>query len=314
MKYRTLGKTGLKVSLAAFGTGGPSQFGQNKGLEQRQQTALVRRCLDLGVNLFDTHEGYGESEAILGEALRGVPRDRYHLVTKWSYHSGGGVGRDAAAFADSVERSLRRLNTDYVDVMMIHGILAAEYDDVVERFMPTLERLQAQGKVRFKGFSTRYIADPAQEILPVALRAHPELWDVVMLKYGILNQIAAKEALPLAMEHGVGVLNMASVRIKLPAPALLEELIAEWKDKGYISRDSLPAQNPLGWLVHDDVNSVVSAAYKFAADHPAIHSVITGTSSVAHLDANIAALEGPRLSGGDGARLKGLFGHIAEYA
>ena len=314
MKYRTLGKTDLKVSLAAFGTGGPSQFGQNKGLEQRQQTALVRRCLDLGVNLFDTHEGYGESEAILGEALRGVPRDSYHIVTKWSYHSGGGVGRDAAAFADSVERSLRRLNTDYVDVMMIHGILAAEYDDVVERFMPTLERLQAQGKVRFKGFSTRYIADPAQEILPVALRAHPELWDVVMLKYGILNQIAAKEALPLAMEHGVGVLNMASVRIKLPVPALLEELIAEWKDKGYIARDSVPAQDPLGWLVHGDVDSVVSAAYKFAADHPAVHSVITGTSSVSHLEANIAALEGPRLSGGDGARLRGLFGDIAEYA
>ena len=314
MKYCTLGKTGLKVSLAAFGTGGPSQFGQNKGLEQRQQTALVRRCLDLGVNLFDTHEGYGESEEILGEALRGVPRDSYHIVTKWSYHSGGGVGRDAAAFADSVERSLRRLNTDYVDVMMIHGILAAEYDDVVERFMPTLERLQAQGKVRFKGFSTRYIADPAQEILPVALRAHPELWDVVMLKHGILNQIAAKEALPLAMEHGVGVLNMASVRIKLPVPALLEELIAEWKDKGYISRDSLPAQNPLGWLVHDDVNSVVSAAYKFAADHPAIHSVITGTSSVAHLEANIAALQKPRLSDEDAARLMGLFGDIAEYA
>ena len=266
------------------------------------------------MNLFDTHEGYGESEAILGEALRGVPRDAYHLVTKWSYHSGGGVGRDAAAFADSVERSLKRLNTDYVDVMMIHGILAAEYDDVLERFMPTLERLQAQGKVRFKGFSTRYIADPAQEILPVALRAHPALWDVVMLKYGILNQIAAKEALPLAMEHGVGVLNMASVRIKLPVPALLEELIAEWKDKGYISQDSLPAQNPLGWLVHDDVDSVVSAAYKFAGDHPAIHSVITGTSSVTHLDANIAALDGPRLSDEDAARLRGLFGDIAEYA
>ena len=314
MEYRTLGRTGLEVSLASFGTGGPSQFGQNKGLEQQQQTALVRRCLELGVNLFDTHEGYGDSERILGEALHGVPRDSYHLVTKWSYHSGGGVDRDAAAFAKSVERSLTRLNTDNVDVMMIHGILAAEYESVMERFMPTLERLCEEGKVRFKGFSTRYIADPAQEILPVALRAHPELWDVVMLKYGILNQIAAKEALPLAMEHGVGVLNMASVRIKLPVPTLLEELMAEWKEKGYIAADSVPASNPLDWLVHDDVDSVVSAAYKFAADHPAVHSVITGTSSMAHLEANIAALEEPRLSGEDSARLRGLFGDIAEYA
>ena len=314
MEYRMLGKTGLKVSLAAFGTGGPSQFGQRRGLEQRQQTELVRRCLELGVNLFDTHEGYGNSERILGEALREAPRDSYHLVTKWSYHSGGGVGRDAAAFADSVERSLERLNTDYLDVMMIHGILAAEYESVVERFVPTLERLCEQGKARFKGFSTRYIADPAQEIVPVALRSHPQLWDVVMLKYGILNQIMAKEALPLAMERDIGVLNMASVRIKLPVPALLEELIAEWKDKGYISRDSVSAQDPLGWLARGKVDSVVSAAYKFAADHPAVSSVITGTSSVEHLEANIAALEEPRLPEGDSARLRSLFGDIAEYA
>ena len=313
MEYRKLGKTGLKVSLASFGTGGPSQFGQHKGLEQQQQTALVRRCLELGVNLFDTHEGYGDSERILGDALRGVPRDSYHLVTKWSYHSGG-AGRDAAAFADSVERSLKRLHTDYIDVIMIHGILAEEYDSVMERFAPTLQRLCEQGKVRFKGFSTRYIADPAQEIVPFALERDPDLWDVVMLKYGILNQIMAKEALPLAIEHDIGVLNMASVRIKLPVPALLEGLIAEWKDKGYISRGSLPEQDSLGWLVHDEVDSVVSAAYKFAAEHPAVASVITGTSTMQHLEANITALEKPRLPKEDSARLKNLFGDIAEYA
>ena len=313
MEYRSLGKTGLNVSLASFGTGGPSQFGQHKGLEQRQQTALVRRCLDLGVNLFDTHEGYGESERILGEALRGVPRDSYHLVTKWSYHSGDGA-RDEAAFAESMERSLDRLETDYVDVMMIHGILASEYESVVERFVPVLERMRDQGKVRFRGFSTRYIADPAQKIVPYALRSDPDLWDVVMLKYGILNQIMAKDAMPLAVENGVGVLNMASVRIKLPIPALLEELIVEWKDKGYVAPDSIPAQDPLGWLVNDDVDSVVSAAYKFAADHPAISSVITGTSNPEHLESNIAALEEPRLQDGDSTRLRLLFGDIAEYA
>ncbi len=150
--------------------------------------------------------------------------------------------------------------------------------------------------------------------MSVALRSHPELWDVVMLKYGILNQWMAKEALPLAIDLNMGVLNMASVRIKLPVPTLLEELIAEWKEKGYVSADSVPASDPLGWLVHEDVDSVVSAAYKFAADHPAISSVITGTSSLEHLDSNIAALEKPHLPEGDSARLKCLFGDIAEYA
>ena len=314
MEYRTLGKTGLKVSLASFGTGGPSQFGQHKGLGQEQQTALIRRCLDLGVNLFDTHEGYGNSESILGEALLGVPRDSYHLVTKWSYHSSRGAGRNASAFAESVERSLKRLNTDYIDVLMIHGILKDEYESVMRRFMPTLERFQEQGKVRFRGFSTRYIADPGQEIVPFALGRDPDLWDVVMLKYGILNQIMGKEGLPLALEHNLGVLNMASVRIKLPIPALLEELISDWKDKGYIPHDSLPAPDPLGWLVRGDVDSVVSAAYRFAADHAAISSVITGTSSVRHLEANVSALEKPSLPEKDSARLRCLFGEISEYA
>lgn len=314
MHYRILGKTGLSVSLASFGTGGPSQFGQRKGLEQQEQTALIRRCLDLGVNLFDTHEQYGSSEQILGEALKGVPRHTYNLVTKWAYHREGAEQDNAAALTASVERSLRRLGTDHIDVMMIHGILAAEYQDVVARYVPTLQRLQEQGKIRFKGFSTRYIADPAQEILPLALRTHPDLWDVVMLKYGILNQHAAKDALPLALEHRIGVLNMASVRIKLPVPVLLEGLIADWKGRGYIQRNSLPQHNPLGWLVHDDVSSVISAAYKFAADHPAVASVITGTSSISHLGSNIAALEMPHLPEADTARLKALFGSIVEYA
>lgn len=315
MRYRALGKTGIRGSLAAFGTGGPSQFGQRKGLAQAEQTALVRRCLDLGVNLFDTHASYGDSERILGEALRGVPRGAYHLITKWAHHGGGnGELPGPAALVASVERSLRRLRADHVDVMMIHGILAEEYSAVFDRYAPTLDRLREQGKIRSKGFSTRYIADPAQEIVPVALRAHPEFWEVVMLKYGILNQWADREALPLALEHNIGALNMASVRIKLPNPALLEQLIAEWKDKGYIPRDSLPERNPLGWLARGDVDSVISTAYKFAADHPAIGSVITGTSSLAHLEANIAALERPHLPPEDAARVKRLFGNIAEYA
>ena len=189
-------------------------------MEQKQQTALIRRCLDLGVNLFDTHEAYGSSEELLGEALRGVPRDSYYLVTKWAYHRDGGEEQDASALSASVERSLSRLNTDYVDVMMIHGILAAEYDSVVERFVPTLERLREQGKIRFKGFSTRYIADPAQEILPVALRSDAERWDVVMLKYGILNQIAREGsatscdgAQHRCAEHGVGANQATGPRV-----------------------------------------------------------------------------------------------------
>ena len=314
MQYRTLGRTGLKVSLLSQGTGGPSQFGQKRGLLQAEQNRLIRGCLDLGINLFDTHESYGESETILGRALKGIPRDDYILVTKWAYPRDGDPTGDPEELTRSVERSLRNLNTDHIDVMMFHGLLAEHHDVVVERYMPVLERLRERGLVGHRGFSLRYIVDPDQRGATAGLKKAPDLWDVIMLKYGILNQYAAKEMLPLALEHNIGILNMAAVRIKLPNPKLLEETISDWKSRGLVPQDALPDEDPLGWLVHDDVESIIAAAYKFAADHPAISSVITGTSNLTHLESNVRAIRNPVLDPDDSARLKRLFGHIVEYA
>ncbi len=314
MRYRTLGRTGLKVSLLSQGTGGPSMFGQKSGLVQIEQNRLIRRCLDLGINLFDTHESYGDSEAILGRALEGVPRDDYILVTKWAYPRDGDPTADPEELARSVERSLRRLNADHIDALLFHGLLAEHHDMVVERYMPVLERLRERGLVAHRGFSLRFIVDPAQCGAVAGLRRAPRLWDVIMLKFGILNQRAAKEILPLALEHNIGILNMAAVRIKLPNPQLLEDTISDWKSRGLVPKDALPDKDPLGWLIHDGVESVVAAAYKFAADHPAISSVITGTSNLAHLESNVRAMENPTLDPSDHSRLEKLFGHIVEYA
>lgn len=314
MLYRTLGRTGLEVSLLSLGSGGAKQLGQADGLTQDQQTAIVRRALDLGVNSIDTSAGYGDSEVILGMALKGVARDSYIIGTKWNAEIDGEVGEEPQLLLDSVDDSLRKLGTDYIDVMYFHGPMADQVPVVVERFYPTMEQLRDQGKIRFIALSTRYAADPPQAAAEVALKTSPKLWDVIMLKYGILNQYPAKEMLPLAIEHGVGIMNMASVRVKLPDPELLKELMADWKTAGYISEDSVPEDDPLGWLVHDDVDSVISAAYKFAAEHPAVSTVITGTSQIAHLEANAAALEKPSLSAADSQRVKDLFGDIVEYA
>ena len=313
MNYRTLGRTGLKVSLLSLGTGGPSNLGQRSGLTQNVQDALIRRSLDLGVNLIDTSASYRESESILGRALKGIPRDDYVLATKWRHDSGDRPAQPQA-LADSVDRSLRRLRTDYIDLMQFHGLAPAEYLEVVEQFYPAMTRLREQGKIRYIGFSEQFSADPAHETAVLALKTHPELWDTIMLKYGILNQYAAKEALPLAAEHNVGIINMAAVRVKLPDPDLLEELVADWKTRGVIPADSLPASDPLGWLVHDGVSSVIGAGYKFAAGHPAVSTVLTGTANIEHLESNAAALDAPRLPEDDRRRLVTLFSHIAEYA
>ena len=314
MHYRTLGRTGLRVSLLSQGTGGPSMFGQNRGATQAEQDRLIHRCLNLGINLFDTHEGYRDSEEILGHALSGVPRDHYVLVTKWTYPRDGDPTADPEDLTRSVEGSLRRLNTDHIDVMLLHGLLTEHHDMAVEKYGPVFDRLREQGKIGHRGFSLRYITDPEQNGALAGLKRAPEFWDVIMLKFGVLNQWVAREVLPLALRHNVGILNMAAVRIRLPKPNLLEETTAEWKSRGLLSRDSIPDRDPLGWLAHDDVDSVISAAYKFAADHPAISSVITGTSNLAHMESNVRAMERPYLPHADRVRLERIFGHIAEYA
>ena len=151
MQYRRLGRTELGVSLLSLGTGGASVLGQHKGLSQHDQDALVRRCLDLGINLFDTSADYMDSEAILGRALDGTPRDSYSLVTKWSHDDDGRRTKDPEELVGSVERSLRRLRTDHVDVMMFHGVLSSSYDDVVDRYYPVIQRLRDGGKLAFHG-------------------------------------------------------------------------------------------------------------------------------------------------------------------
>jgi len=314
MIYRRLGRTNLSVSLLSLGTGGARRLGQAMGMTLLDQQRLVHHAMDLGVNLIDTAEQYGESESILGRCLRGIPRNDYFLSTKWSPRVGKEFVPNPVALQASVERSLQRLGTDYIDVMLFHGPRVAEYDAVVDQLYPVLNALRNAGKVRYVGLSTPFVHDPAQEVARIALTEHPAMWDVVMLKYGILNQYAANEILTLAARHDVGVMNMAAVRVKLPDAMLLEALIKKWKDDKLIARNALPDTDPLGWLIHDDVGSVIEAGYRFAAEPSVIATVLTGTSSIEHLNANARCLETPKLISAHSSRLKALFGGIVEYA
>ena len=314
MKYRTLGKTGLKVSLLSLGSGGTRQLGQDSQMDQKNQTALVHKALSLGINLIDTTAQYGNSEAILGTALNGIKRDRYLLCTKWYCSDKPDPIKSPKLLIKSVETSLSKLNTDYIDIMMFHGPLANEYDRILDSCYPILNSLKEKGKIRFIGLSTRFKEDHAQLVAELAVKNNPELFDVIMLKYGILNQYAATTIMPLAIKHNIGIMNMAVIREKLPNKDLLEQLIKKWKNEGLISKDSLEDKNPLDWLVKDDVDSIISAGYKFAADHPAISTVITGTADIKHLEYNVNALSKPVLKSHDSIKLKNLFGEIIEYA
>lgn len=310
MEYRILGRTGLRVSLASLGTGGPSRLGQGSGVSEPEARRLVWRALELGINFIDTAAGYGESEAILGRALQGRPHEACWLATKFSPMDGDAVKSDPAELHRSLDLSLKRLGREAVDLFQLHGVIPSAYREVIDRFYPEMQRARESGKVRFLGITERFFADPAHEMLTTALAG--DLFDTIMLKYGILNQVAAREVLPMAAERGVGVLNMASVRVKLSDLAQLEALIADWKAAGKIAADALPDHDPLGFLVHGDVDSVVSAGYRFAAAPGAISTVLTGTANRDHLECNIAALLDKPLSESDTAHLRILFADLSE--
>jgi aryl-alcohol dehydrogenase-like predicted oxidoreductase len=300
------------VSLASLGTGGPSRLGQQTHGDEATAQRVLHRALDLGVNLFDTAAAYGDSEAILGRAMRAVPRERYFVATKFSPYQNGTTGDviSPEQLVASCTRSLQRLQVEAIDIFQFHSVVPDTYHEVVTRLYPTARRLQEQGKVRFLGITEYFFPDPAHQMLELALA--DDLWDTIMVKYGIMNLSAEWQVLPLARERNVGVLNMSPVRVKLTRLGELERVIARWKSAGLIAQDALPDQGPLDFLLHGTVSSLVAAGYKLGAAHEAIATVLIGTGSVAHLEANIASILGPPLPAEDTARLRSLFGHLAE--
>src|SRR5258708_772486 len=186
--YRILGRTGLKVSLASLGTGGPSRLGQALHKNESAAQRVILRALELGVNLFDAAPNYGDSEAILGRALSQAPRDQFLVATKLDPHA------NAEGLADSCARSLRRLQVETIDILQFHGVIPARYRQVVDRLYPAARRLQEQGKVRFLGITESFFSDPGHQMLELALA--DDLWDTIMVKYGIMNLSAQRRVLP----------------------------------------------------------------------------------------------------------------------
>ncbi|MBH66060.1 MAG: hypothetical protein CL784_06065 [Chloroflexi bacterium] len=299
MEYRKLGNTGEDISLLSYGTGGPSKFGQATGVDDAGRAKLVSRAIELGVNLFDTAEGYGESEAMLGRALQGHARDSYLIATKWTYRSGGGIVTDLDVIKKSLEQSLDRLQTDYVDIFQVHGMLPHHYDELAEGYIEAMQQLQQQGKTRFLGITQMLTMDSKNEAISTAMERHPDIWDSVMFKYGIMNQWPAKRSFPLANSSETGILNMAPVRLTLTRLEKLNERMSEWGDEA--------GENAFDWLSGGDPSVLIRKGYQFAAEPPEITTVISGTSSIEHLEANISALDGT-LSHDDIARLKTLYG------
>lgn len=307
MDYTTLGRTGLKVSVAGLGCGGPSRLGLRQNKSAAQAVAVVRRAIDLGVNFLDTAEWYG-TEPIVGAAIAEVPRDRLVLLTKKTIPPLDHPD-PAADVRKSLEESLIRLRTDYVDVYHVHGVYPGQYDYVKERLLPALLQLRRQGKIRSIGITERFPNDPTHTVLRQALK--DDEWDVIMIGFNLLNPCARKEGFRATQKKAVGVINMYAVRRGLSQPALLKKICADLVKRGIAAARSLNSDDPLDFVLQQGgATSVPEAAYRFCRHEPGVHVVLTGTGNLDHLKANIEAITRPPLAEPILRRLAEVFGNV----
>ncbi|HEX9788549.1 MAG TPA: aldo/keto reductase [Candidatus Binatia bacterium] len=308
MEYTTLGRTGLKVSVAGLGCGGPSRLGMRDDPQSANHAvALVKQAIDLGVNFLDTAQSYG-TESIVGQAIARVPRERLVISTKKTLPPADHENPEAEVIK-GLEQSLKLIGTDYLDVYHLHGVEPEDYEFAKNRLLPAMWRLKEQGKIRFIGVTEGFVQDPSHTVLQRGLNEN--LWDVVMVGFSLLNPSARQSVFPLSRNKGVGVLNMFAVRRALSRPERLKELCAELIAKGAIAKDALDARDPLGFLLKEsDAASLPEAAYRFCRHEPGVDVVLSGTGNPEHLRENIAAVLKPALPETARMRLAELFGAL----
>ncbi|MGI9402007.1 MAG: aldo/keto reductase [Rhizobiaceae bacterium] len=312
MQKITLGRTGLSASVAGLGCGGHSRLGQSYGHSEAQSVDLVKAAIDEGVNLIDTAAAYG-TEEIVGKAVSGI-RDQIIISTKQQvkYSAKSGKRGDlisAASFTELVEDNLKRLGTDYLDILHLHGVMSDQYDFCLEELVPALIRMQEQGKIRFIGITERFVSDPGHAMLQRALE--DDCWDVVMTGFNIINPSARNTVFPILAEKEIGSLIMFAVRRALANPEALREIVAGLIVEGQIDGDIVDQEDPLGFIVASGTaESVIEAAYRFCRQEPGSHVVLTGTGSVEHLKQNLASIQTDPLSAEISRQLADLFGAV----
>jgi aryl-alcohol dehydrogenase-like predicted oxidoreductase len=268
MEYRTLGTTGLHVSTLGFGG---AELGYDS-VPQPEVERLLGAALDAGLNAIDTAACYLDSEEKIGRALAGRPRDSYHLFTKCGHASGLDLPDWAPELVEaSLDRSLRRLKTDHVDLLQLHSCSAEDLrrGDLID----ALERMRDAGKTRFIGYSgdredARYAVESGR-------------FDTLQTSVNLADQEAVDLTLPLARERGMGVIAkrpLANVawRIGQPPEDGHEDSVLD-KD-GYGDEYARRFEALDYAFVDGPLQDAVAVALRFTLSVPGVDTAIVGTT------------------------------------
>ena len=293
MQYRTLGRTGLRVSVVGLGT--MVHAGHFGPMKDSESLAAIDAALELGVNFIDTSDAYGAgySETLLGSALSGR-RDKIILATK-----GGNVmvGPDrgkrnfgAAYIGRVLEESLKRLQTDYVDLYQLHNptVDVIEHGEVWE----VLERAKKEGKIRHYGVSINTIDEGVAAVKDGRS-------DTIQLEYNLLAQEPAEKIFPLAQAANVGIIARIPLRrgVLTGKMTMADEQRFQGEDvrarsyKGEAFAKELAKAEQLRFLVHGGVKSLGQAAIAFCVAHPAVSVTIPGARNESQMRENAAGAD-----------------------
>jgi aryl-alcohol dehydrogenase-like predicted oxidoreductase len=299
MKYRTLGRTGLKVSPLCLGT---MMFGSWGNPDHDDSVAVIRTAIDAGVNFIDTADVYsaGESEEILGKAIAGR-RDDLVIATK--VH--GAMGSDPNRAGNSrrwimraVEDSLRRLGTDYIDLYQVHR---PEPATDIDETLGALSDLVRQGKVRYLGSST-FPPSAVVEAQWAAERRQRERFVCEQPPYSILARGIEAELLPTCERYGMGTIvwsplagGWLSGKWRKGADDLTsrraQRIPARYDLSLPENQAKLDAAEDLAQLAEEAGISLVHMALAFTINHPAVTAAIIGPRTGEHLEGQLGATD-----------------------
>jgi L-galactose dehydrogenase len=280
VEYRTLGKTGLKVSALSFGAS--SLGGVFKPVDESVAIRTVHTALDLGINFIDVSPfyGYTKAEQVLGKALKGIARDRYYLATKVGRYGDAEFDFSAERTIASVDESLCRLGVGYVDIIQSHDNEYGDLTQVVNETIPALRQIQKQGKARFVGV-TGYPLKIFRTIL-----GRTDVDTVLSYNHYSLNDTTLSELLPWLSQKGTGIINASPV------------------SQGLLTNHELPAWHPAPEEVRKACASaaqycrrlgadIAKLAMQFSVSNPGIHTTLVGTANPVNMEKNVRWIEEP---------------------
>lgn len=305
MKFNTLGPTGLLVSEICLGTmtfaTGEGMWKPIAGVDQKLADEILKRSFDAGVNFVDTADVYtnGESEKTLANAISnlGIPRKDLVIATKVYGRTGKGrndVGASRGHIMDGVEQSLKRLQTDYIDLYQIH---AADTVTPLEETLRALDTLVSQGKVRYIGCSNWY-GWQLMKALGISEAKNLAKLDTLQAYYSIAGRDLEREIVPLLKDQGTGLLVWSPL-----AGGLLSGKYSRENQKPEDSRrtsfDFPIVDKERTWRILDVLRpiakshntNVATIALAWVLAKPFVTSVIIGAKRVDQLQENLAAVD-----------------------